>query len=140
VPADWVDRYKGKFDDGWDAYREQTLARQIELGVVPPDTKMAPKPADIADWDTLPADEKRLHARQMEIFAAFAEHTDHEAGRLVDAIVLDGLPHSVEEQLHYLDDMGRSHVLPALSSGLGCSHERAVPVDQAGRLSLRRPP
>ncbi len=86
VPADWVDRYKGKFDDGWDAYREQTLARQIELGVVPPGTKLASKPADIADWDTLSADERRLYARQMEVFAAFAEHTDHEVGRLVDAI------------------------------------------------------
>jgi arylsulfatase A-like enzyme len=86
VPADWVDRYKGKFDDGWDTYREQTLARQIELGVVPPGTEMAPKPADIVDWDTLSADEKRLYARQMEIFAAFAEHTDHEVGRLADAI------------------------------------------------------
>jgi arylsulfatase len=86
VPADWVDRYKGQFDDGWDVYREQTLARQIELGVVPPGTKMAPKPDDIVDWDTLSADEQRLYARQMEIFAAFAEHTDHEVGRLVDAI------------------------------------------------------
>jgi len=86
VPADWVDKYKGQFDDGWDAYREKTLARQIELGVVPSGTKMAPKPADIADWDALSADEKRLFARQMEVFAAFAEHTDHEVGRLADAI------------------------------------------------------
>jgi arylsulfatase A-like enzyme len=86
VPADWVDRYKGQFDDGWDVYREQTLARQMELGVVPPGTALASKPADIADWNTLSADEKRLYARQMEIFAAFAEHTDHEVGRLVDAI------------------------------------------------------
>jgi arylsulfatase len=86
VPADWVDRYKGKFDDGWDVYREQTLARQIELGVVPAGTKLASKPADIADWDTLSADEQRLYALQMEVFAAFAEHTDHEVGRLVDAI------------------------------------------------------
>jgi arylsulfatase A-like enzyme len=86
VPADWVDRYKGQFDDGWDVYREKTLARQIELGVVPPDTKLASKPADIADWDTLSADEQRLYALQMEVFAAFAEHTDHEVGRLVDSI------------------------------------------------------
>jgi arylsulfatase A-like enzyme len=86
VPADWVDRYKGKFDEGWDVYRERTLARQIELGVVPPGTKLTPKPADIADWDTLSANEKRLYARQMEVFAAFAEHTDHEVGRLVNAI------------------------------------------------------
>ena len=86
VPADWVDRYKGKFDEGWDVYREQTLARQIELGVVPEGTKLASKPADIADWDTLSADEQRLYSLQMEVFAAFAEHTDHEVGRLVDAI------------------------------------------------------
>ncbi len=86
VPADWVDKYKGKFDQGWDVYREQTLARQIELGVVPPGTRLASKPADIADWDTLSEDEKQLYARQMEVFAAFAEHTDHEVGRLVDAI------------------------------------------------------
>ena len=86
VPADWLDRYKGKFDDGWDAYREQTLARQIELGVVPPGTKMASKPADIADWDALSAEKKRLYARQMEVFAAFAEHTDYEVGRLAAAI------------------------------------------------------
>ena len=86
VPADWVDRYKGKFDEGWDVYREQTLARQIELGVVPKGTKLASKPDDIVDWDTLSENEQRLYARQMEVFAAFAEHTDHEVGRLVDAI------------------------------------------------------
>jgi arylsulfatase A-like enzyme len=86
VPADWVDRYKGQFDEGWDVYREQTLARQIELGVVPAGTELAPKPADIADWDTLSKDEQRLYALQMEVFAAFAEHTDHEVGRLTDAI------------------------------------------------------
>ena len=79
-------RRPGKFDEGWDAYREQTLARQIELGVVPPGTEMAPKPDDIVDWDTLSEDQQRLYARQMEIFAAFAEHTDNEVGRLVDAI------------------------------------------------------
>jgi len=86
VPADWLNKYKGKFDDGWDAYREQTLARQVELGVVPRGTKMASKPADIADWSTLSRDEKRLYTRQMEVFAAFAEHTDYEVGRLADAI------------------------------------------------------
>ena len=86
VPADWIDRYKGQFDEGWDVYREETLARQIELGVVPEGTRLASKPAEIADWDTLSADERRLYALQMEVFAAFAEHTDHEVGRLVDAI------------------------------------------------------
>jgi arylsulfatase A-like enzyme len=86
VPKEWIAKYKGKFDDGWDAYRKKTLARQIELGVVPPNTKLASKPADIKDWDTLSAEEKKLYARQMEVFAAFAEHTDHEVGRLVSAL------------------------------------------------------
>ncbi len=86
VPPEWIDRYKGQFDDGWDVYREQTLARQIELGVVPEGTELGSKPEDIADWETLSADEKRLYSLQMEIFASFAEHTDHEVGRLVDAI------------------------------------------------------
>jgi arylsulfatase A-like enzyme len=86
VPKEWADKYKGKFDAGWDKYREETLARQIKLGVVPPGTKLAPKPKDIKDWDSLSADEKKLFARQMEVFAGFAEHTDHEIGRLVKSI------------------------------------------------------
>jgi len=86
VPADWVDRYKGQFDDGWDVYREETLARQIELGVVPEGTKLASKPDAIEDWDSLSEEEQQLYALQMEVFAAFAEHTDHEVGRLVDSL------------------------------------------------------
>jgi len=86
VPKEWIVKYKGKFDAGWDKYREETLARQIEVGVVPAGTKLTSKPADIPDWDTLSKDEKRLYAHQMEVFAAFAEHTDHEVGRLFQAI------------------------------------------------------
>jgi arylsulfatase len=86
VPKEWIARYKGKFDQGWDKYREETLARQIKLGVVPPGTKLAPRPPAIKDWEALSADEKRLFAHQMEVFAAFGEHTDHEVGRLVKAI------------------------------------------------------
>lgn len=86
VPKEWADKYKGRFDGGWDKYREEALARQIKLGIVPPGTKLAPKPAAIPDWDTLSADEKRLFARQMEVYAGFAEHTDYEIGRLVKAL------------------------------------------------------
>jgi len=78
--------HKGKFDQGWDKLREETLARQIKQGIVPPDTKLAPKPADIKDWESLSADEKRLFARQMEVYAGFSAHTDHEIGRLTKAI------------------------------------------------------
>jgi len=86
VPKEWIAKYKGKFDQGWDKLREETLARQIKLGVVPAGTKLAPKPEAIKDWDKLTADEKKLFAREMEVFAGFGEYTDHEIGRLVDAI------------------------------------------------------
>jgi len=86
VPKAWVDKYRGKFDQGWDKVREETLARQKALGVVPADTPLAPKPAAIKDWDKLSADEKRLFARQMEVFAGFGEYADTEIGRLVAAV------------------------------------------------------
>ena len=86
VPKEWIAKYKGKFDHGWDKLREETLARQIKLGVVPVGTKLAPKPEAIKDWDKLSADEKKLFSRQMEVFAGFGEYTDTEIGRLVDTI------------------------------------------------------
>ncbi|WP_324133535.1 arylsulfatase [Bosea sp. (in: a-proteobacteria)] len=85
VPKAWIDRWKGKFDQGWDKIREESLARQIALGVVPPGTKLAPKPPAIKDWATLSADEKRLFTRQAEVFAAFVEYTDTEVGRMLKA-------------------------------------------------------
>jgi arylsulfatase len=86
VSKDWIDKYKGKFDQGWDKIREETLARQIKMGIVPKGTKLAPKPADIKDWDKLSVDEKKLFTRQMEVYAAFAEQTDYEVGRLLTSI------------------------------------------------------
>jgi arylsulfatase len=85
VPKEWIAKWKGKFDQGWDKIREETLARQIASGVVPKGTKLAPKPPAIKDWDTLSADEKRLFTRQAEVFAAFVEYTDHEIGRMLKA-------------------------------------------------------
>jgi arylsulfatase A-like enzyme len=86
VPQVWVDKYKGKFDQGWDKLRELTLERQIKLGIVPPGTRLATKPEAIKDWEKLSADEKKLFTRQMEVYAGFAEQTDYEAGRLISAI------------------------------------------------------
>jgi arylsulfatase A-like enzyme len=86
APKEYIDKYKGKFDHGWDKMREETLARQKKLGIVPQNTKLGPKPKDIKDWDKLSADEKKMFARQMEVFAGFGEHTDHEIGRLYAAI------------------------------------------------------
>ena len=87
VPKAWIAKHKGRFDHGWDKVREETLARQITLGIAPPGTKLAPKPDAIKDWTTLTADEQKLLSRQMEVYAGYAAYTDAEAGRLVDAIV-----------------------------------------------------
>lgn len=86
VPKAWAEKYKGKFDQGWDKLRELTLERQKKLGIVPESTKLAPKPTDIKDWEKLSADEKKLFTRQMEVYAGFAEQTDYEAGRLISTL------------------------------------------------------
>ena len=86
VPKEWADKYKGKFDQGWDKLREQIFARQKELGVVPGDAELTKRPEEIPAWDQMPKELKPILARQMEIYAAFLEHTDHHVGRLVDAL------------------------------------------------------
>ncbi|MBS1989877.1 MAG: arylsulfatase [Cyanobacteria bacterium SZAS LIN-2] len=90
VPAEWIAKYKGKFDQGWDKLREETLARQKKLGMVPENAVLAPKPEAIKDWDKLSDDEKKLFAHQMEVFAAYGEFTDYNAGKLIDAIAEKG--------------------------------------------------
>ena len=86
VPKEWADKYKGKFDQGWDKLREQIFARQKELGVVPGDAELTKRPQEIPAWDQMPQELRPILARQMEIYAAFLEHTDHHVGRLVDAL------------------------------------------------------
>lgn len=90
VPREWIARWKGKFDQGWDKIRAETLARQIKLGVVPAGTNLAQKPQAIKDWDKLSTDEKRLFTHQAEVFAAFLDYTDHEIGRMLKAIEATG--------------------------------------------------
>ncbi len=84
VPKEWADKYKGQFDDGWDAYREKTFARQKELGLIPQDAELSRHDPDVQDWNTLTADEKKLYARMMEVFAGFLTHTDYHYGRLFE--------------------------------------------------------
>jgi arylsulfatase len=86
VPPAWSDRYRGRFDGGWDALREETFARQKALGVVPPEAELTARPEEIPAWDDMPDDLKPVLARQMEVYAGFLEHTDHHAGRLLDAL------------------------------------------------------
>jgi arylsulfatase len=94
VPEEWSARYKGRFDQGWDALREETFARQQELGVIPRDAELTARPAEIPAWDDMPDDLKPVLARQMEVYAGFLEHTDHHVGRLIGAL----------EELEILDD------------------------------------
>ena len=86
VPQEWIDKFKGQFDMGWDVYREQTLSRQKKLGVVPANTKLTPRSEGLPSWDSLNADQKRLYARMMEVFAAFGAQTDYEMGRIIHAV------------------------------------------------------
>jgi arylsulfatase A-like enzyme len=86
VPVEWSVRYKGRFDAGWDALREETFARQKELGVIPPNAELTARPDEIQAWDEVDEAMKPVLARQMEVYAGFLEHTDHHVGRLVDAL------------------------------------------------------
>jgi arylsulfatase A-like enzyme len=86
VPPEWSEKYKGTFDDGWDALRERIFERQKELGVIPGDAELTARPTEIPAWDEMDDDLKPVLARQMEVYAGFLEHTDHHIGRLVDAL------------------------------------------------------
>ncbi|MER6523000.1 arylsulfatase [Streptomyces sp. NPDC001553] len=90
VPKEWADRYRGRFDDGWDVYRESTFARQKELGVVPADAQLSPHDPDVPAWESLTPDARRLAARMMEVYAGFLSHTDHHLGRLLDFLKESG--------------------------------------------------
>ena len=86
APQEWIEKYRGKFDMGWDKARETIIERQKQMGIVPTNTDLTPRPHWIQEWQTLPEDEKKLYARMMEVFAAFISHTDHHIGRLIDFI------------------------------------------------------
>jgi len=86
VPQKWIDKYTGKFDQGWDKLREETFARQKAQGIIPANADLTPRPAELPAWDSLTPDQKKLLAHQAEVYAGFLEQTDYEVGRLVDAI------------------------------------------------------
>jgi arylsulfatase len=90
VANEWADKYKGKFDDGWDKYRERAFARQKELGWIPKSAKLTPRPDSLPSWDSIPENEKPFQRRLMEVFAGFAEHADFYAGKVIDEIERQG--------------------------------------------------
>ena len=128
VPPEWSAKYKGKFDQGWDTLREETFARQQNLGVVPPEAELTARPEEIPAWDEIPDDLKPVLSRQMEVYAGFLEHTDHHVGRLVDALEDLGI---LEDTLVYyiVGDNGAS----AEGTPNGCFNELAV-LNGAGGL------
>jgi arylsulfatase len=107
VPKEWADRYRGQFDEGWDALRERTFARQKELGVIPNDCELTERHPEIPAWKDMPEDLKPVLAREMEVYAGFMEHTDHHIGRLLDALADLGI---LEDTLVYamIGDNGAS--------------------------------
>jgi arylsulfatase A-like enzyme len=96
VPKEWADRYKGAFDEGWDAYRETTFARQKELGIVPAEAELSRHDPDVPEWASLPAPARQLFARMMEVFAGFLTHSDHQVGRLLEFLTkIDALENTL---------------------------------------------
>jgi arylsulfatase len=127
VPPEWSEKYKGLFDEGWDSLRERTLARQKELSVVPSEAELTDRPQEIPAWDDMPDDLKPVLARQMEVYAAFLEHTDHHVGRLIDA--LDDLGVLDDTLVYYIiGDNGAS----AEGTPVGCFNEIPVLNGAAG--------
>jgi arylsulfatase len=131
VRAEWADKYKGDFDDGWDAYREKTFARQKEIGLLPQNAELSRHDPDVQDWDSLSDDARKVYARMMEVYAGFLEHTDHHLGRLLDFLktidvisdngaspeggpdgslnenmFFNNVPESLEENIAAIDDIG----------------------------------
>ena len=86
APKEWIDRFTGKFDSGWDVYREETFKRQQAIGVVPKDAKLTARSEGLPAWDSLNVGQKKVYARMMETFAGFSAHVDHHMGRVVDAV------------------------------------------------------
>ena len=107
VPKEWADKYKGKFDEGWDKLREETIARQKALGVIPQDAQLTARHAQIPSWDEMPEALKPVLRRQMEVYAGFMEYTDHHVGRLLDGLKKLGI--SADTLVYYIiDDNGAS--------------------------------
>ena len=100
VAMEWSEKYRGKFDQGWDALREETFERQKTLGVIPPDAVLTPRPEAFPAWDSLSESEKKLYARQMEVYAGYEENCDWNVGRLLDAVAGDGRAREHAGDLH----------------------------------------
>jgi arylsulfatase len=100
VPQEWIDKFRGKFDQGWDRLREESFARQKELGVIPVNAELTPRPQEIPAWDSLKPDDRKFLSHQMEVYAAFLAQTDYEVGRMLATIKASG--HSEDTAVFYI--------------------------------------
>jgi arylsulfatase len=134
VPQKWIDKYKGKFDQGWDKLREETFARQKAAGIIPANAELTPRPAELPAWDSLTPDQQKLLSHQAEVYAGFLEQTDHEVGRLVDAIRQSG-----QEQntlvLYIVGDNGASGEGGLDGHDLTDVNGKPAPFDQRVKIS-----
>jgi arylsulfatase len=125
APQEYIDKYEGKFDQGWDAVRNETLARQKDMGIVPANTELPPRNPGVKAWDSLSADEKLLFARMMEVYAGFLDHTDEQIGRLIN----------------YLDETGQlNNTMIIVTSDNGASMEGGTNGSFSEYLMLNRLP
>jgi arylsulfatase len=135
APQEWIDKYKGKFDHGWDRERELTFERQKQLGVIPPTAQLTKRPKELQAWDSLSADERRLYARMEEVFAGFLSHTDYQVGRLLDAVSqLDNSDNTLI--LWVVGDNGASGEGTPTGSVNEILYFNAEPVDVATNLKM----
>ncbi len=128
APREWIDRYRGRFDAGWEAWRARVFARQMASGIVPAGTTLTERPPWIPDWSTLPADQRGLFARMMEVFAGFLAHTDAQIGRVLDAI--DRLGRREDTLVLVLSDNGAS----AEGGPIGSFNEHRFIHDQVDKI------
>lgn len=135
VFSEWADKYKGRFDQGWDVYRRETLERQKKLGIVPPETSLTERPDLFPAWDTLSDNEKKLYARQMEVFAGFSENADWNVGRLLDSV--DALGEADNTLVFYIwGDNGASMEGTITGSFNEMTFLNGVVLDPAQQLAL----
>jgi len=131
VSQEWIDKFKGKFDQGWDKLREETFAREKALGIIPADAELTPRPAEIAAWDSLSPEQKKLLARQAEVYAGFLAQTDFEVGRVLDAIREEGKGDNTLV-LYIVGDNGAS--AEGGPEGLDARNADGSPVSIQGRI------
>ena len=101
IMKEWADKYKGKFDDGWDKYRERVFANQKAKGWIPQNAQLTPRPATLPSWDSIPESEKPFQRRLMEVWAGFLAHADYNAGRIIDELKARGQTRQHARLLHH---------------------------------------